>query len=260
MGTMRRIKDSINFWLRIVLTYTFRPFFRLFSRDITDVLPRGTALVFAPHPDDETLGCGATVARLAAGGRRVRIVCATDGGKASISRVISPARLAAIRREELPRAAARLGVRPYDVVMLNYPDGEADEHVDKLTRAFAGQIKTAAPELVLMPSPLEWSKDHRVVARACAAAMRQAGYKGMALEYQVWFMPLGLLDLLAFWRLLRYRKVRAGEHLAAKRAAMAEHRSQVENLTGEPEWFMFDERYLSLFMRPEEIFYERRGL
>lgn len=256
---MKRIREKINIWLRIIVTRIFQPFLSLFGRDITESLPNGTVLVFAPHPDDETLGCGATIARFTAKGQRVRIVCATDGSKASISKVISPERLAAIRREELLKAAAKLGVKSYEVIALNHPDGEADKHEDKMARAFAEQIKIAEPGLVLLPSLLEWSGDHRAVARACVEAMRQAGYRGRAFEYQVWFMPLGLFDLLAFWRLLRYRKVRAGEYLAVKRSAMAEHRSQLENLTGEPDWFMFSDSLLSLFMRPYEVFYERRS-
>ena len=42
-------------------------------------LPEGPVLVVAAHPDDPEFGCGGTVARLAAEGRRVIIAIVTDG-------------------------------------------------------------------------------------------------------------------------------------------------------------------------------------
>src|SRR5262245_46973271 len=44
------------------------------------VFGSGPALVIAPHPDDEVLGVGGTIARLAAEGRDVFVVIATKGG------------------------------------------------------------------------------------------------------------------------------------------------------------------------------------
>ena len=42
--------------------------------------PEGSILVLAPHPDDETLGPGGSLALHAARGDRVRVVFCTDGG------------------------------------------------------------------------------------------------------------------------------------------------------------------------------------
>ena len=39
----------------------------------------GRVAVIAPHPDDEVLGCGGTIARLAAAGRQVDVVTVTRG-------------------------------------------------------------------------------------------------------------------------------------------------------------------------------------
>ncbi|NNC52551.1 MAG: PIG-L family deacetylase, partial [Erythrobacter sp.] len=39
----------------------------------------GRVLVVAPHPDDEVLGCGGTMARLAAEGHAVHVLVATRG-------------------------------------------------------------------------------------------------------------------------------------------------------------------------------------
>ena len=39
----------------------------------------GPVIVVAPHPDDETLGCGATIMQKLAAGTPVHVVIATDG-------------------------------------------------------------------------------------------------------------------------------------------------------------------------------------
>ena len=44
-----------------------------------DALAAGGVLVLAPHPDDETLGCGAALAAAVTAGYAVRVVAATDG-------------------------------------------------------------------------------------------------------------------------------------------------------------------------------------
>jgi hypothetical protein len=50
-------------------------------RNVRDDLSlRRSAVVFAPHPDDETLGCGGTIVRKIRAGARVRLVVMTDGG------------------------------------------------------------------------------------------------------------------------------------------------------------------------------------
>ena len=78
---------------------------RLFTRtalgrtahDLTDVVATRSALVLAPHPDDETIGCGATILRKVAAGTPVTVFVATDGRHSH--------RSAALRRH--PDRAAR---------------------------------------------------------------------------------------------------------------------------------------------------------
>ena len=68
-------------------------------------------MVLAPHPDDETIGCGGTIARLTATGTQVTVVLVTDG-EATIGSPHHRATTALLRRAEASAACAALGAEP----------------------------------------------------------------------------------------------------------------------------------------------------
>jgi GlcNAc-PI de-N-acetylase len=88
--------------------------------------------VIAPHPDDETLGMGATVAMLRAASVDVQLVSVTDGGAAYPGlEGRRRAALEGVRRAEVRRAAEVLGA---DVpIRLQLPDGAVACHEQQLT-------------------------------------------------------------------------------------------------------------------------------
>jgi LmbE family N-acetylglucosaminyl deacetylase len=148
-------------------------------------LTRCTGLVVvAPHPDDETLGLGATVAHLAASGVEVRVVSASDGGAAQPE--ASPAHrthLETVRRGEQLRATEVLGVRP--PTLLGLPDGQLADHEDRLTDLLAAILEDVGPGTWCAAT---WRgdghPDHETVGRAAAAACERTGVT--LLEYPVW--------------------------------------------------------------------------
>src|SRR5436309_3019289 len=76
------------------------------------------ALVFAPHQDDEALGCGGTILRKRHSGADVYIAFITDGSQ-SHARLMDPDKLSALRTEEAIDAAEVLGVDKSRVHFLN---------------------------------------------------------------------------------------------------------------------------------------------
>ena len=94
-------------------------------------------LVFAPHSDDETLGCGGMLATAVANGANVRVVLVTNGdgfriavGRAYKTLRVTPQRcieFAYRRQTETLRALATLGVRGKQVTFLGYPDRGIDQ-------------------------------------------------------------------------------------------------------------------------------------
>src|SRR5690606_22301286 len=80
------------------------------ARERTAQAAGRSALVISPHPDDETLGCGATIARKLAAGARVTVLMLTDGRHSHRVSALSPDELARVRRAEAREAMRRLGL------------------------------------------------------------------------------------------------------------------------------------------------------
>ena len=82
-----------------------------------------TVLAIFAHPDDESLTCGGTLARLADRGVRVVVMCASRGERGSIAdpALVPEGDLGAVRVTELRNAARVLGAA--EVVVLNHTDG-----------------------------------------------------------------------------------------------------------------------------------------
>ena len=129
--------------------------------------PLRRVLVLAPHPDDESIGAGGTIARLAGAGTHVTVLLVTDG-EATIGSPDGPAQTGRRRRDEMALACAQLGVPP--PVPLGLPDGELATVLPTLTDALRGILLDEAPDAVIAPWPFERHEDHRVVTRALVAA------------------------------------------------------------------------------------------
>lgn len=89
-------------------------------------------MVFAPHCDDETLGCGGLIQQTLAAGGSARVVILTngDGFRTAVARQVRSLRVgpsdyiqfAALRQQETTRALGSLGLKREDVLFLGYPD------------------------------------------------------------------------------------------------------------------------------------------
>ncbi|MDZ7833050.1 MAG: glycosyltransferase [Desulfobacterales bacterium] len=118
-------------------------------------------LVLAPHPDDETLGCGGSLIRHVKAGDSVKVVFLTDGAKGDFSGQDEPEAYMAVRRQEAIAACSRLGIG--DREFWSFADrslAETPRALEKLSSLFAAW----RPELVYAPSPFEFHPDHRAAA------------------------------------------------------------------------------------------------
>jgi LmbE family N-acetylglucosaminyl deacetylase len=183
-------------------------------------------VVVAPHPDDETLGLGATIAQLVESGVDVQVVSVSDGGAARPGASLSEQiRLETTRRHELRRATSVLGISA--PMSLSLPDGQLADHEEKLTDLLVEILAGVAPQTWCAAT---WRgdghPDHEAVGRAAAAACERTGVA--LLEYPVWMWHWASpADPEVPWD-RAYSAPLSGQALSRKRHAAQCFRSQFE--------------------------------
>jgi LmbE family N-acetylglucosaminyl deacetylase len=253
-------------------TATWQEQVRARGVDITEHVDQasGHLLVVAPHPDDETIGCGVLMARRRRQGRPVTVVVVSDGGTSHRSPQLSPAALGEIRREESASACALLGVT--DVRFLGFDEHDLRRERAGLVASLAGLVSELRPREVLVPSGRDWHPEHRTVHDRALEACRRAGFDGTIREYPVWYWndgPSGLPPMAPPWArvsaLFRFRRLVAATPRAwtvstagyedLKRSAFAEYRTQTTSYTGEASWQPFPPGWLDQFVTGPEVFW-----
>lgn len=244
-------------FFKTALSHLLRGVFILSGRDAFLPDAGATVMVVAPHPDDETLGCGATIARLRAGGVRVRLVIVTDGRSSTSSDLLSPQDLAGVRRTEAQKAAQALGIPETDIVFLAHPDRQAQARQARIEQDIAAQIWLCSPTLLLVPYGYDEHEDHRAVAAAVEALRADGKIEAKIWAYPMWFWPRRAFAHLKQPKLWKtHRRVAADAFLGAKREAMGFYRSQYESITGEDCWQVLDKDFVTQNMKPYEIFFD----
>jgi LmbE family N-acetylglucosaminyl deacetylase len=224
---------------------TVRSALRTVARDETSTTATRSALVLAPHPDDETLGCGATILRKVAAGTPVHVLVVTDGRHSHRSASLPPLELAELRRKEMAQAAERLGLAGTALSWAGFEDGTVAEHEAELAALVGRLVAEYRFDEVFATCADEPHPDHAAVGRA---ARRGAG-SARVLEYPVWLWgswPLRRGDRLgstlsAAGMVLGRRAVRVSTegHLTGKLHALDAHASQLRRppmVPEEDEW------------------------
>lgn len=194
--------------------------------------PDGTALVIAPHADDETLGCGGLIAAKSRRGQIVQVLFVTDSAASHEGHpTLTKSAIATARRTEALAALNLLGVPAAHVSFLDLPDGTLNQLSARaqieLRERIVAHIKQANATEVFAPYRDGGSSEHTSVQAVAIDACRACGLP-ILLEYPVWawWNPFRLRPRLAFAR-DNYR-LDLGELRAVKRQALACHRTQME--------------------------------
>ncbi len=116
-------------------------------------------LVFGPHPDDQELGMGGTIAKLVAQGHRVHLVDMTNGEPTPFGSVETRAREAAAAAKVLGVERTLVGLKNREVV-----------HSVEARHLVAAVIRRHRPDWMFIPYPIDAHPDHVAVTRICEDA------------------------------------------------------------------------------------------
>lgn len=164
--------------------------------------PSGRVLVLAPHPDDETLGCGGALIQHRRQGDRVTVIFTTNGGAGDPHGYYRHRDYPVLRRDEARRAGAILGVD--ELVFWDYPDGRLAD-ADGLAERLAALLAAERPDVIYRPSVLEVHPDHRALGVAAEEALRSHAPAVTDFRYEVWatVRPTHVLDITGVWHVKR---------------------------------------------------------
>ncbi len=240
-------------------------------------------LVIAPHPDDETLATGGLLHFAVNCGWSIKVIFVTDGDNNPWpQRVVerrlflgrhSRARLGAQRRREALAALAVLGVRAEQTEFWAYPDQGLTQLLtsadSRLSHQLVQTLRAFQPTHVVAPSRRDLHPDHNALGLLVAQAVAELpDQRPVRLHYIVHGSGAALRarDFVA----LPVNK----EMLAAKRAALSQHGSQLAvsrkrfmAYVERPEYYVRDDATVADQVwshaesdRPNEISAPRRGM
>lgn len=130
--------------------------------------------MISPHPDDETIGCGGTIARLAEEGVNVFIQAISVGNAARLG----GESVVDVRQVEFSAACEALGASGSDILWtdesrhMRLNIHPTDDLVKALESEARYSLRTVQPDLVLMPAAGSYNQDHAAVHRAAYIAVR----------------------------------------------------------------------------------------
>jgi len=194
---------------------------------------RRSALVFAPHPDDETVGCGGTILQKRRAGAAMQLVFMTDGA-ASHPHLSPRAEMRVTRRREALEAVEVLGLEPRHVSWLDFPDGELALWREEAVARVHTLLLRHRPEHIFLPYARSEHADHVATHSIVHEAVGRGGLGATLLEYPVWSWRHWRAAV-HFPRELR-TCVAVQDVLARKRAALERHVSQMQRRNGDPSW------------------------
>ncbi|MDB9529386.1 PIG-L family deacetylase [Oscillatoria sp. CS-180] len=216
------------------------------------------AVVVAPHPDDESLGCGGAIALLRQSDIPVQILVVSDGtGSHPNSRRYPPSQLRHLREQETRLAAKRLGVDAQAITFWRWPDKAVPGlgTQDFIIAVDQGRryLRRHSPALLFVPWRGDQHCDHRAAWQIIQACLQDWSHPPRQVAYAVWGSRSAGLPLLppgeTGWRL----DIRSVEEI--KRWAIAAHRSQTTLLIDDdPNGFCLTPDMLANLIQPWETY------
>ncbi|MBE9170255.1 PIG-L family deacetylase [Pleurocapsales cyanobacterium LEGE 06147] len=236
-----------------------------------------SAIVFAPHQDDETLGCGGTIIHKKQAGANLQIVFMTDGCR-SHAHLMPEIELKSIRAKEAVAAARVLGVEEDEVIFLQFKDGTLAQNQDKARERVTEIILRYRPEEIFIPYYQDGVPDHDATNKIVISALKIGKVNAVIYEYPIWFwrqwpwtslgnsrqeilsvLKKSLNSGLGLSLMTNFRYyVDVKDVLELKRAALEQHKSQMTQLIPNSNWLTLADvangEFLACFFQDYEFF------
>jgi LmbE family N-acetylglucosaminyl deacetylase len=231
-------------------------------------LPPVDVLIFAPHPDDEVIGCGGVIQQALAAGRTVRVVFSTngDGYPRAAARLLGKTvadlssedmqRLGRERSAEAIAAAKVLGISALHLVFLGFRDSALVQATRRAQPHFIEVVRQSRAADAYVSDGRDDHSDHRATYRLVMAAIGEVEKAPRLFTYMVhsggsnaWppagpLYEQGTLNPRVPWP-PPIRIPLTPDQTAAKLRALKAHASQ----------WMLDHEYLGRFAKTEEVFW-----
>lgn len=147
---------------------------------------QGRALVFSPHPDDETIGPGGTLLHHSGRGDPIHAVFLTAGTSGDPTGKEDPVEYAVKREKEARAAAEVLGIG--ELEFWGFPDNHKvnENDLGEIVPRVLDALERVKPDVVYAPHALEQHSDHHTVSVAVSRALAQLRKPPMAFGFEVW--------------------------------------------------------------------------
>jgi len=221
-------------------------------------------VVFAPHPDDETFGCGGTIMKRIEEGYDVVIAVMTDGRNAlkdalGIDHDPTPEEVKHIRRKEVLKATQILGIPPGNLCFFGFEDGALHREVDEVVVKTTEILERYRPTEVYSSYAKDCHVDHKTTNQIVRRCVRKIHLSTSNYEYSIAqkHYPFNrVASILSNMLLGDLVIVDITEFLPRKEAAIKQYQSQISTISrrqGEP---VIKPYHIKQFLRSKEIFFQ----
>ncbi len=218
----------------------------------------GKTLVVAPHPDDESLGCGGAIRLLREKKMEVHVLVLSDGTLSHPnSNKFPPEKLRQLRENEIIEALKILGVDKKKAEFFRYkdrsvPNGNSKNRNEVIEKC-RNYLSKITPQTILVP----WRRDPHPDHRAAFSLLNAANKSAKIIEYPIWLWEIAesadapQIGEVVAWRLDINRVSEK------KQQAIRAHTSQTTDLIDDdPYGFRLTDDILANFAESYEVYLE----
>ncbi len=221
----------------------------------------GSTLVLAPHPDDESLGCGGLIQYLINQNSPVLVCFVTSGGASHPNSIkFPPSRLAKIREQEAIAACEILGLDASKILFLRESDSKLKTLTSDQNKEISLKLAKVLMENKISTLVLPWRRDphsdHRASFKLGENAIAMLDQDIQLIEYPIWLWKNSIENDWPILDEVEIFRLEISDILSKKKQAIFAHQSQTSTLIDDDlNGFTFNEDLLSPFLTNYEYFF-----